>query len=298
MCDWVVNTLGTEGTYAMNRGVPGIVDDQRSGGFADCLAENSNWKLAYEHYGNYQREGGTTGTQQIISAYPEVTLIHNANTAMAMGALSAVQAMDAQDKVMVTGWGGTGEELEALLLGELRATPMRMSDDIGVSMAEAIRLDLEGRGTSCRWCSSAVSPSRPETCPRSRSTRCAKRRSATPALRCSSAERSFLNRCGPRAGCKPGPRRGRTIDLLPLLRIGGGDAGTSARRRSQLRDRRRTELIQGAGATRMVPGSRQERGRNEAACLPASSRADQGVMGPAQRLSPTSRAAARRYISR
>ena len=146
MCDWVVNTLGTEGTYAMNRGVPGIVDDQRSGGFANCLAEKSNWKLAYEHYGNYQREGGTTGTQQIISAYPEVTLIHNANTAMAMGALSAVQAMEAQDKVMVTGWGGTGEELEALLLGELRATPMRMSDDIGVSMAEAIRLDLEGRG--------------------------------------------------------------------------------------------------------------------------------------------------------
>ena len=60
--------------------------------------------------------------------------------------LSAVQAMEAQDRVMVTGWGGTGEELEALLLGELRATPMRMSDDIGVSMAEAIRFDFEGRG--------------------------------------------------------------------------------------------------------------------------------------------------------
>ncbi len=145
MCDWVINTLGTEGVYAMNRGVVGIIDDQRSGGFADCLAENSNWELAYEHYGDFLREGGTTGTQQIISAYPEVTLIHNANTAMAMGSLSAVQAMDAQDRVMVTAWGGTGEELEALLLGELRATPMRMSDDIGVSMAEAIRYDLEGR---------------------------------------------------------------------------------------------------------------------------------------------------------
>ena len=145
MCNWVVNTLGTEGTYAMNRGVPGIVDDQRSGGFRDCLAKNSDWNLAYEHYGNFEREGGTTGTQQILSAYPEVTLIHNANTAMAMGSLSAVQSMEAQDRVQITGWGGTGEELEALLLGELRATPMRMSDDLGVSMAEAIRFDLEGR---------------------------------------------------------------------------------------------------------------------------------------------------------
>ena len=58
MCNWVVNTLGTEGTYAMNRGVPGIVDDQRSGGFRDCLAKNSDWNLAYEHYGNFEREAG------------------------------------------------------------------------------------------------------------------------------------------------------------------------------------------------------------------------------------------------
>ena len=145
MCDWVVNTLGTEGTYAMNRGTVGIVDDQRSGGFRDCLAENSNWNLAYEHYGEFMREGGNTGTMQIIAAYPEVTLIHNANTAMAMGSLSAVQALEAEDQVMVTAWGGTGEEIDALLHGELRATPMRMSDDIGVSMAEAIRFDVEGR---------------------------------------------------------------------------------------------------------------------------------------------------------
>lgn len=145
ICDWVVKTLGTEGTYAMLRGTPGLVDDQRSGGFNSCLAENSNWKLAYEHYGDFQREGGTTGAQLIISAYPEVTLIHSANTAMAMGALSAVQSMSVQDKVMVTGWGGTGDELDALLRGELRATPMRMADDLGVAMADAIRYDLEGR---------------------------------------------------------------------------------------------------------------------------------------------------------
>ena len=144
MCDWVVNTLGTEGIYAMNRGVPGIVDDQRSGGFANCLADKSNWQLAYEHYGNYQREGGTTGTPadhfRLPRGDPDPQRQHRDGD----GALSAVQAMEAQDKVMVTGWGGTGEELEALLLGELRATPMRMSDDLGVSMAEAIRFDLEG----------------------------------------------------------------------------------------------------------------------------------------------------------
>jgi len=145
ICNWVVENLGTEGTYAMIRGIVGGIDDQRSGGFRDCLAEKSNWKMAYEHYGEFQREGGFNGAQLITSAYPEVTLIHNANTAMAMGAISAVQAAGLGDKVGVTAWGGTGDEIDALKNGELLATPMRMSDDVGVAMAEAIRADVEGR---------------------------------------------------------------------------------------------------------------------------------------------------------
>lgn len=145
MCDWVIENVGTEGTFAMIRGTPGSIDDQRSAGFSNCLAENSDWELAYEHYGEFLREGGFDGAQQIISAYPEVTLIHNANTAMAMGAISAVQSLGAEDRVGVTAWGGTGDELEALRLGELLATPMRMTDDMGVAIAEAIRADIEGR---------------------------------------------------------------------------------------------------------------------------------------------------------
>jgi len=145
ICNWIVENLGTEGTYAMIRGLPGGVDDQRSGGFQKCISEKSDWKLAYEHYGDFQREGGFNGAQLITQAYPEVTLLHNANTAMAMGSISAVQAADLGDKVDVTAWGGTGDELEALRKGELIATPMRMSDDLGVAMAEAIRADIEGR---------------------------------------------------------------------------------------------------------------------------------------------------------
>lgn len=145
ICNWVVENLGTEGTYAMIRGIPGGIDDQRSGGFQECLEEKSNWTLAYEHYGDFQREGGFNGAQLILSGYPEVGMIHNANTAMAMGAISAVQAANKGDDVFVTAWGGTGDELEALRKGELGATPMRMSDDVGVSMAEVIRADLEGR---------------------------------------------------------------------------------------------------------------------------------------------------------
>ena len=145
MCEWVVEALGTEGTYALVRGTPGSIDDQRSGGFRECLEERSDWEMAYEHYGNFLREGGYEATQLITSAYPDVTLIHNANTAMAMGSLSSVLAQGRVDELVVTAWGGTGDELEALRLGELAATPMRMSDDVGVATAEYIRYHLEDR---------------------------------------------------------------------------------------------------------------------------------------------------------
>ncbi|MCY4451023.1 MAG: substrate-binding domain-containing protein [Immundisolibacterales bacterium] len=143
MCDYVLKKLGTEGTMALVRGIPGAIDDQRSGGFRDCVTGQSDWQVAYEHVGMFERERGYTGTQQILQAYPEVELIHNANTAMAMGSISAVQ--EAGSDVKVTAWGGTGDELEALRHGELWATPMRMSDDVGVATAEVVRAHLEGR---------------------------------------------------------------------------------------------------------------------------------------------------------
>ena len=143
MCDYVLETLGTEGTMALVRGIPGSIDDQRSGGFKECVTSQSDWEVAYEHYGDFERERGYTGTQQILQAYPEVELIHNANTAMAMGSISAVQEIGSD--VKVTAWGGTGDEIEALRHGELWATPMRMSDDVGVATAEVVRAHLEGR---------------------------------------------------------------------------------------------------------------------------------------------------------
>lgn len=145
MCDYMLERLGEGVTYAMNRGIPGITDNQRSGEFASCVAERGNWTLAYEHYGEYTNEGGFEGTQLILQAYPEADVIHNANTAMAMGSVQAQLAVEATDRVFSTGWGGTGLELDAIRRGELDATPMRMGDDVGAATAEAIRYHLEGR---------------------------------------------------------------------------------------------------------------------------------------------------------
>lgn len=145
MCDYMLERLGNDVVYAMNRGIPGITDNQRSGDFKDCVAEKGNWDVVYEHYGEYQREGGFEGTSLILQAYQEAKVIHNANTAMAMGSVEAQIAVGAEKDVFSTGWGGTGLELDAIRRGELDATPMRMGDDVGAATAEAIKYHLEDR---------------------------------------------------------------------------------------------------------------------------------------------------------
>ena len=145
ICDYMVERLGKDVTYAMNRGIPGITDNQRSGDFKDCVAEKGNWNVVYEHYGEYQREGGFEGTALMLQAYPEAKVIHNANTAMAMGSVEAQIAVGKEKEIFSTGWGGTGLELDAIRRGELDATPMRMGDDVGAATAEAIKAHLEGR---------------------------------------------------------------------------------------------------------------------------------------------------------
>ncbi len=145
MCDYMIGRLGEGITMAMNRGIPGITDNQRSGDFKACVEEKAGWTTAYEHYGEYQREGGFEGTSLILQAYPEATIIHNANTAMAMGSVEAQVSVGKEKDIFSTGWGGTGLELDAIRRGELDATPMRMGDDVGAATAEAIKADLESR---------------------------------------------------------------------------------------------------------------------------------------------------------
>ncbi len=145
MAQYVIDRWGNEGNFALIRGTPGLIDDQRSQGFREYLETHSEWNFLYEHYGLFQREGGFDGAQFIATAYPEVDLIHNANTAMAMGAVSAIDSLGLIDEIALTGWGGTGDEVEGIRMGELKATPMRINDDAGVASAEAIKYHLEGR---------------------------------------------------------------------------------------------------------------------------------------------------------
>ena len=145
LCNYVVKRLGVDIDFAVNRGIPGITDTQRSQGFIDCVEKKAEWLSMYEHFGQYQKLGGADGAKLFIDNFPEVSMIHNANTAMTMGALDVLREAKQLSNIFITGWGGTAKEIEKIKLGELDATPMRMNDDLGVATAESIKFYIDKR---------------------------------------------------------------------------------------------------------------------------------------------------------
>ena len=145
LCHYVLQRLGSRIEFAANRGIPGITDTQRSQGFIDCVEEKGDWLSLYEHFGQYQKSGGADGAKLFIDNFPEVKMIHNANTAMTMGAIDTLRETNNLSNIFVTGWGGTAKEIEKIKQGEIDATPMRMSDDLGVATAESIKFYIEKR---------------------------------------------------------------------------------------------------------------------------------------------------------
>lgn len=145
ICEFMIAELGPDKSYALIRGIPGSIDNLRSQTFADCVEENGNWTKVAEQYADFNREKGYSAMEQIMTAFPEVEVIHNANTAMGIGAVEAQIAAGKTDDYFTTAWGGTSLELDAIREGTLDATPMRISDDVGAAAAEAIKAVLEGR---------------------------------------------------------------------------------------------------------------------------------------------------------
>ncbi len=126
------------------RGIPGITDDQRSGVPMQHFRD-AGFDIVHETYANWARDQGYAATLNIVGAYPDVDHIHIVSTAMAIGAVEALDEVGRAGEILLNGWGGGSEEQLHLLEGNLHATVMRMQDDWGVALAEIIKYDLEGR---------------------------------------------------------------------------------------------------------------------------------------------------------
>ena len=82
---------------------------------------------------------------RILREHEDLDFIYACSTDVAFGALDALREVDMIGEVTIRGWGGGSGELEMLQEGLLDVTVMRINDDNGVAMAEAIRLDIQDK---------------------------------------------------------------------------------------------------------------------------------------------------------
>ncbi len=131
--------------YAMLYHVRGNpVSKLRGDTFNKIIGEHTDFKLVAEYYTGGVREKSRAAALKVLDAHPDVKFMHSCATDVSFGILDALRDKGMEGKVLVNGWGGGAAELNSIMSGGLGFTVMRMNDDNGVAMAEAIRLDLEG----------------------------------------------------------------------------------------------------------------------------------------------------------
>ncbi len=138
----LLQRTGGNGEYAMLYFTPGYVSTMRGDTLIHHLQEHSNHRLVASYYTDGQRAKSKAAALEIIKEH-DVKFIYTCATDTAFGVIDALRETGKLGKIMVNGWGGGSKELSAISNGEMDLTVMRMNDDNGVAMAEAVRLDLE-----------------------------------------------------------------------------------------------------------------------------------------------------------
>ncbi len=134
-----------EAQYAIFYGPQGYVSKMRGGTFKKLMAPHEKMKLVAEYYTGFDRTKARAAALQVLQEQPEIKFIFSSSTDIALGVMDAIKELGRQGSVITNGWGGGSSEISALLRNELDISVMRINDDNGVAMAEAIRWDLEGK---------------------------------------------------------------------------------------------------------------------------------------------------------
>jgi autoinducer 2-binding periplasmic protein LuxP len=109
------------------------------------MLKEQEMALVAEYYTGFDRNKAHKAAKQLLANEPELDFIFSCSTDIALGVLDAMKDNRQKNNVITNGWGGGRAELDAILAGRLDLTVMRMNDDNGVAMAEAILWQLRGK---------------------------------------------------------------------------------------------------------------------------------------------------------
>ncbi len=134
--------IGKNGKYGILYGTVGYVSSQRGDSFKNYMKNNSNLKLLDSYYTGFNKQKAKETTIDLLNNHKDISFIYACSTDIALGAVEVLEERGLVGKVLVNGWGGGSDELKSIQEHKLNFTVMRINDDNGVAMAEAIKLDI------------------------------------------------------------------------------------------------------------------------------------------------------------
>ncbi|MEH6811622.1 MAG: substrate-binding domain-containing protein [Motiliproteus sp.] len=145
LANWFIKQQPAIKDYALVYWAKGYVSETRGDSFIEIMRNETDYRLSSSYYTNTTRGSGYTAAANIMLENPRLGFIYTCSTDVAFGVSDVIGEKGKTGQILVNGWGGGVSELEAINKGTLDVTVMRMNDDNGIAMAEAIKLDQEGK---------------------------------------------------------------------------------------------------------------------------------------------------------
>ena len=154
--EWAVEKLGGKGKVLLLRGAPGVVSDERGGGFLSVVENYPDIEIVMGPYTDFDRAKAYDAAQNMLAAHPDINLIYGMSTTIGLGAAQVVRQMGKSEEILTMGFGGTGDEITAMKEGWLTASVLRPIDDSGVAVADAFVAHSKGEEVPLVWGGSFV----------------------------------------------------------------------------------------------------------------------------------------------
>ncbi len=147
LADAIRRHSGDRPAYAVLETEWRAVSRWRARAFVEAMNQGTGGRLTARYRTRGSRLTGRAAARDALRRHAGLDVLFASSPRLALGAAAAVRAAD-RPGVTVSGWGGSSAELAALRAGRLDLTVMRMNDDAGVAVAEAIALARAGRAAA------------------------------------------------------------------------------------------------------------------------------------------------------
>ena len=144
--EYFVEKLNGQGTYVELLGLLGDNNTRnRSDGFHSVVDNYKELKMVAQQTADFDRTRAMEVMESLLQAHPDIDAVFCGNDAMAMGAYRALATAGKDEQVMVFGFDGAKDVIDAIRAGNIVATGMQFPKTMAQMAAESADQYIRGK---------------------------------------------------------------------------------------------------------------------------------------------------------